>query len=105
VVSEVAFALGLTNVMAWQSRVENVQGEYDFVVSRAVTAFPDFVKLSRHVIAKKQRNAVANGILYLKGGDFSDELKPFGRSAYIMELSEYFDDPFFETKKLIHLPI
>jgi 16S rRNA (guanine527-N7)-methyltransferase len=105
VVSEVAHTLGLSNVMAWQSRSESMEGEYDFVVSRAVTAFPDFVKLTRHLVAKKQRNAIPNGILYLKGGDFGDELKPFGKRAFVTSLTSYFDEPFFETKKLIHLPV
>lgn len=105
VVQGVADALGLSNVTAEQARVEQLTGKYDFVVSRAVTAFPDFVALSRHVINPVQHNAVPNGILYLKGGDFDAELKPFGRRAVVVSLTEYFTEPFFETKKLIHLPL
>jgi 16S rRNA (guanine527-N7)-methyltransferase len=105
VVSEVAHALGLANVNAWQARSEGMEGAYDFVVSRAVTAFPDFIKLTRHLVGKRQQNAIPNGILYLKGGDFADELKPFGKRAFVTPLTDYFNEPFFETKKLIHLPI
>ncbi|MFT3737888.1 MAG: 16S rRNA (guanine(527)-N(7))-methyltransferase RsmG [Breznakibacter sp.] len=106
VVNEVSHALGLTNVTAWQTRAEAIQNDYDFVVSRAVTAFPDFVKLCRHLISlKRQQNPIPNGILYLKGGDFAEELKPFGRRVYSVGLSDYFDEPFFETKKLVHLPL
>lgn len=105
VVNEVAYSLGLTNVTAWQARAETLQNGYDFVVSRAVTAFPDFVKLTRHLVSQKQRNPIPNGILYLKGGDFANELKPFGKRVYAVELTDYFEEPFFETKKLIHLPI
>jgi 16S rRNA (guanine527-N7)-methyltransferase len=90
VVSEVAHALGLSNVNAWQARSEGMEGEYDFVVSRAVTAFPDFVKLTRHLVGKRQQNAIPNGILYLKGGDFADELKPFGKRAFVTHIDRLF---------------
>ncbi len=105
VVQEVVNATGLTNVKANQMRVQDIKGQYDFVVSRAVTAFPDFVSMSRHVVAKNQKNAIGNGILYLKGGDFKSEVKPFGKKVFTTELSTFFDDEYFETKKLIHLPI
>jgi 16S rRNA (guanine527-N7)-methyltransferase len=105
VVQEVANALNLKNVRATQSRVENVKEQFDFVVSRAVTAFPDFVALSRHAISKTQKNAITNGILYLKGGNFEDELKNFKRHISIIELSEFFSEEFFKTKKLIHLSV
>jgi 16S rRNA (guanine527-N7)-methyltransferase len=105
VVNEVAKSLQLTNVKAWQSRVQDIPCDYDFVVSRAVTAFPAFVSMSQHAIKKKQQNAIPNGILYLKGGDFNDELKPFGKRVQVIELRNYFKESFFETKKLIHLPV
>lgn len=105
VVSEVAQALGLKNVTAEQKRVEKCKDKYDFIVSRAVTAFPRFVALSRHAVSKKQINAISNGILYLKGGDFGEEIEPFKKNAIITELSEYYSEEFFETKKLIHLVI
>ncbi len=103
VVTEVAEALKLNNVTANQQRVETITEKFDFIVSRAVTAFPDFVKMSAHAIAKEQRNAISNGILYLKGGDFHHEVKPFGRRVMLEDLTGYFEEPYFETKKLIHL--
>ena len=105
VVQEIASALGLSNVNAQQKRAEELKTHYDFVVSRAVTSFPDFVAITRHLIAKEQHNPIPNGILYLKGGDFADELKPFGRKAAVISLTEFYKEPFFETKKLIHLPL
>lgn len=103
VVEGVAQALDLRNVRAIQSRSEQIHETFDFVVSRAVTAFPDFVKMTRHLVSKKYRNACANGILYLKGGDFDDEIAPFGKSALVYDLQTYFEGEFFETKKIIHL--
>ncbi len=105
VVEGVRDSLQLNNVKAAQMRIQNVTDKYDFVVSRAVTAFPDFVSMSSHVVAKSQKNAIPNGILYLKGGDFEEEVKPFGRRACITNLEQYFKEPFFETKKLIHLVV
>ncbi|MCU4175250.1 16S rRNA (guanine(527)-N(7))-methyltransferase RsmG [Carboxylicivirga sp. N1Y90] len=103
VVNAVAEELGLSNVSAKQIRVENHPEQYDFIISRAVTAFPAFVKLCKGRILVKQHNAISNGILYLKGGDFSEELKPFSKNASITPLSSYFEEDFFDTKKLIHL--
>lgn len=103
VVENVARELGLTNVVARQERAEKVKGQFDFVVSRAVTAFPKFVALVRTKISGIQRNEFANGILYLKGGDFNDELEEFGEQAKVYDLSNFFTEEFFETKKLIHL--
>ncbi|MGL5684041.1 MAG: 16S rRNA (guanine(527)-N(7))-methyltransferase RsmG [Marinifilaceae bacterium] len=103
VVNEVAQALGLTNVRAQQTRVENVKEKFDFVVSRGVTAFPAFVDFTFDKINKGDKNALGNGILYLKGGDFEDEIKPFGTKASLYEIPSFFDESFFETKKVIHL--
>lgn len=105
VVEGVAQALKLSNVRVQQSRSEQIKEKFDFVVSRAVTAFPDFVKMTRHLINKENRNACANGILYLKGGDFENEIVQFGNSAIVCDLTNYFEEEFFETKKLIHLSI
>jgi len=105
VVEEVSQSIGLTNVRAQQNRAEKVAGQFDFVVSRAVTAFPKFVSLVRKKISSKQQNAWGNGILYLKGGDFADELQPFKNQVQVYPLSEQFDEEFFETKKLIHLQL
>lgn len=104
VVEAVAAALKLQNVKAIHGRAENVSGEYDFVVSRAVTKMDDFVKWVRKKVKKKHVHELKNGILYLKGGDLQEELKNFP-SATLYDLSEFFEDPFFETKKVVHLPI
>ncbi len=105
VVNEVASALKLTNVTARQQRAEEVKQQFDFVVSRAVTAFPRFVELVDKKIKAENRNSLHNGILYLKGGDFEEETKPFGNKITTYELSSIFEEEFFETKKLIHLTI
>lgn len=103
VVSEVAISLGLKNVTAIQSRSEDFKGKFDFVVSRAVTTLPEFVKQTRHLVSVKQQNAITNGILYLKGGDLSAEIAPFKKMVSLTELNNYFEEPFFDTKKLLHL--
>lgn len=103
VVEGVSQSLGLTNVLAEQARAEKVNDEFDFVVSRAVTAFPKFVSLVRRKISASQKNSMPNGILYLKGGDFLEELEPFKKQVQVFPLSDQFEEAFFETKKLIHL--
>lgn len=105
VVNGVAEAIGLTNVTADHMRVQQTTDKYDFVVSRAVTAFPKFVAMARKTIAEKDKNALPNGILYLKGGDFSEELKPFKKDISIVNISDWFSEDFFDTKKVIHLPL
>ncbi len=104
VVEAVVEALGLQNVIAIHGRAEKVEGEFDFIVSRAVTQMDDFVKWVRKKIRRKNRHELKNGILYLKGGDLQEELKNFP-SAKVFSLTDYFDDSFFETKKLVHIPI
>lgn len=104
VVEAVAEAIGLKNLKAVHGRAENVKGEFDFIVSRAVTNMEDFVKWTRGKVAKKQRHELKNGILYLKGGDLNEELQSFPK-AKIFDLSSYYSDPFFETKKVVHLPV
>jgi len=103
VVKGVAEALGLDNLSAEQVRVENHPKQYDFIISRAVTAFPGFVKLCQNKFLAENKNAITNGIIYLKGGDFDDELKPFKNRVSVTPLSSYFEEEFFETKKIIHL--
>lgn len=105
VVQAVADELKLTNVTAINARVESIKEKYDFVISRAVTAFPKFVNLVRKNISAKQNNALPNGIIYLKGGDFHDEIKGYARQIETFEISAYFNEPFFDTKKVIFLPI
>ena len=104
VVNEVIAALGLKNVQAEHGRAEKVKGEFDFIISRAVTTMDDFVKWTRKKIAKKQNHELANGILYLKGGDLTKELANFPK-ATLFNLSDYFEEDFFETKKVVHVPL
>ena len=105
VVNEVANSLGLKNVTAEQIRAEQLKEKYDFVVSRAVTRLPEFVQWVRKNISHKQKNALPNGILYLKGGDLTEEINSFKKNIFVQNLSEYFDEEFFETKKIVHLPL
>lgn len=104
VVNEVAAALGLKNVKAEQKRAELVKQEFDFIVSRAVTNMPDFVNWVDDKVAKKQNHELANGTLYLKGGDLTEELATFPKATQY-NLSDFFTDEFFETKKVVHLPL
>lgn len=105
VVQNVADALGLKNVKAEQIRAEQLTDKYDFVVSRAVTRLPGFVPWVQKNISKKQMNALPNGIIYLKGGDLTEELKPFRNRVFVQDLSAYFTEEFFDTKKVVHLPL
>jgi len=104
VVNEIAEALGLKNLKAEQKRANLVTEKFDFIVSRAVTNMPDFVSWVDGKIAKKQSHELANGILYLKGGDLKEELKDFPKATQY-NLSDFFSDDFFETKKVVHLPL
>ena len=104
VVEAVAEAIGLKNIKAVHGRAEKVKGEFDFIVSRAVTNMEDFTKWTRRKVSKKQRHELKNGILYLKGGDLKEELQSFPK-ARIFDLSSYYEDPFYETKKVVHLPV
>lgn len=105
VVEAVSRELKLGNVSPVRKRVEDEKGEYDFVTSRAVTAFPDFVKLTRGRINKKGSNNLDNGIVYLKGGDVSDDAAVFGTDLKIWDISSFFNEPFFSTKKILHLAV
>lgn len=104
VVDEVVDGLGLTNVKTTNARVEEVSGQYDFIISRAVAQMETFVHWVRGRVAKKSRHELKNGILYLKGGDLTEELKYFPK-ATIYELRDYFEEDFFETKSVVHLPL
>lgn len=104
VVNEVAKALELKNVKAEQMRAENVTSDFDFIVSRAVTNMPDFVTWVKGKVKKASNNELKNGILYLKGGDLTEELKSFPKAKQY-NLSDYFSDDFFETKKVVHLEL
>ena len=104
VVQAVVDALGLKNVKAEQMRAENAKGDYDFIVSRAVTNMPDFVSWIKDKIKKQNKHELQNGILYLKGGDLTEELKDFPK-AIEYNIADFFADEFFETKKVVHLPL
>ena len=104
VVKAVAESLELKNVKAEQIRAENVKGDFDFIVSRAVTNMPDFVSWIKDKIKKQQKHELQNGILYLKGGDLREELALFP-NAKEYNISDFFEDDFFETKKVVHLPL
>jgi 16S rRNA (guanine527-N7)-methyltransferase len=105
VVSEISKALNLKNVRATHARAETIRDKYEFVVSRAVTEFPLFYKWVQSKFSAKQFNALPNGILYLKGGDLKEELKTFEKRVVIYPLNEFFDESFFETKKVVYLPM
>ncbi len=105
VCEEVKKAIGLQNVTTQWCRAEEVQQQFHFVVSRAVMPLPDLVKIIRKSISKEKLNALPNGLICLKGGELEQEAKPFGKAAQITSLSEYFEEPFFETKKLVYLPL
>ena len=104
VASEVAQALGLTNVVCKQERAEEEKQKFDFVVSRAVMPLPDLVKLVRKNISNKHKNAVPNGLVVLKGGDLTEELRPF-KEAELTPCSTWFKGEWFETKQVIYLPL
>ena len=105
VVTEVANALKLNNVKAEHIRVQQVKDKFDFIVSRAVTAFPKFVNMVLKNSKRKDQNSLPNGIIYLKGGDFEDEISEYGSRISVYECSNYFSEEFFETKKVVHLDI
>ena len=105
VAQEVANALGLTNVECIQERAEEERRKFDFVVSRAVMPLPDLVRLVQKNVSTKQRNAVPNGLVVLKGGDLREELRPFQKRAEITEISTLFRGEWFDTKRVIYLPL
>ena len=100
-----ALRLGLGNVEAVRRRAEDEKGKYDFVVGRAVTEFPAFVKMTARNVAPSGVNRIRNGIICLKGGDIESETAPFKDRIEIYEISDFFCEPWFETKKIIYLPV
>jgi len=105
VVNAIVEGLGLENVTAEQIRAEKLKQQYDFIVSRAVTNLPEFTGWVRGRVDSPQRNAVPNGILYLKGGNIDGETSPYKKKVFIQGLSAYFEEEFFRTKKLVYLPL
>ncbi|MBQ0769177.1 MAG: 16S rRNA (guanine(527)-N(7))-methyltransferase RsmG [Bizionia sp.] len=104
VVNEVVEGLGLENVKTTHSRVEEIKDTYDFIVSRAVAVMPTFVHWIKGKVAKDQKNTLKNGVIYLKGGDLEEELKDY-QTAIVYNISDYYTEAFYDTKKLVHLPI
>jgi 16S rRNA (guanine527-N7)-methyltransferase len=103
VVNEVSSELGLKNLRADHTRAEQVRQKFDFIVSRAVTEFPEFWRWVRDKFNKKNNNALPNGVLYLKGGDLSEELRPMDKNRLVIyDLKDYFEEEFFETKKVVY---
>ena len=105
VVKEVSSALRLQNVQAEARRVESLAPGYDFIVSRAVTRMKEFHGWVKHLTVRENRHGMANGILYLKGGDLSEELAEVKKEFRLFNLSDYFEEPFFETKMVVYLPL
>lgn len=105
VAAEVSKSLGLANVDVIHSRVEDEKRKFHYIVSRAVMPLPELIRLTCKNISKEHINALPNGAFSLKGGDLTAELHPFKRIAEVVSLSDYFSEPFFETKKLVYVPI
>lgn len=105
VAQDIAERIGLTNVTFQHGDVKEVKGKFDFVVSRAVMDLGDMVPLVKRLIAPEDRNAVPNGLICLKGGDLSGEISKFKNQVLIDELSSYFQEDFFKTKKVLYLPL
>jgi 16S rRNA (guanine527-N7)-methyltransferase len=104
VVNEVANSIGLKNLRAEHKRAEQVNGQFDFVVSRAVTRMKVFQQWVRKRISTKQRNILFNGILYLKGGDLTEELRGI-KNVELYNIPDFFEEEFFETKKLVYISL
>lgn len=105
VAREVSEAIGLTNMEFIHSRMEDEKRKFDFVVSRAVMQLPELVKRVRKNVSNKNSNAIPNGLICLKGGDLDEELMPFKNKVETLSLSTWFEEPFFETKQLVYLPL
>jgi 16S rRNA (guanine527-N7)-methyltransferase len=103
VVTSVAEELGLENVTTLRKRVEDERSRYHFIVSRAVTRFPSFVRMTSKNIERGGKNKLRNGILYLKGGDLTEELEMLKDDVEVWKIKDFFDEPFFETKRIVYL--
>jgi 16S rRNA (guanine527-N7)-methyltransferase len=105
VVNAVSKGLDLTNVKTIRSRIEVHKDKYDFIVCRAVTAFPEFVRIISKNVRIEGKNNMKNGIIYLKGGDLTEELSKYRDNIKIWDIKDFFKEPFFETKRIVYLPI
>lgn len=102
VVKNIIEELNLNNTLGFHCRAETMPYKYDFIVSRAVSSFPDFMILVKDKLASKSFNSIKNGVIYLKGGDFAEEIKTFPK-AKLINISDFFTEEFFETKKIVYL--
>jgi len=105
VAQSISNAIGLKNLTARHCRIEEEKATFDFIVSRAVMALPELVKLVRKNIGKEQRNALPNGLICLKGGDLRKETTMFGKDIICSDMTDYFSEEFYETKKVIYVPL
>ena len=105
VVQEIADAIGLKNIQTHHIRAEKVKESFDFVITRAVAPMMDLVKWTREKYIQEQRHSIENGIIALKGGDLVKELASWGNIKNLVHLSDYFEEDFFKTKKIIHIPV
>jgi len=105
VVKAVSEELELKNVKPVRKRIEEEHDKFEFIISRAVTAFPEFVSLTRKNISKAGKNSIENGIIYLKGGDLSDELSKFAAKVTVRNIKDFYSESFFETKVIVYLPV
>lgn len=105
VATEIAASIGLQNVTFRHTRAEEEKQTFDFVVSRAVMPLSDLIKIARKNISSKQQNALPNGIICLKGGELDHETMPFKHKVIIQSLSDQFEEDFFQTKKIVYVPI
>jgi 16S rRNA (guanine527-N7)-methyltransferase len=103
VVKEITEALGLKNVRGAHERAENIDEQFNFIVSRAVTAMPKFIGWTKGQFLKKNNNDLKNGILYLKGGDLAEEMAPVKKAIQIFDIKNKFEEEFFETKKVVYV--
>jgi 16S rRNA (guanine527-N7)-methyltransferase len=105
VATEVAASIGLSNISLRHARAEEEKGKFDFVVSRAVMPLADLVNIASKNILKEQKNAIPNGLICLKGGELNREVLPFKKIADVTELSSFFEEEFFQTKKVVYVPL
>jgi 16S rRNA (guanine527-N7)-methyltransferase len=105
VAQAVAEAIGLENVSFAHKRAEEEKGQFDFIVSRAVMPLDDLIKLSKKNIKKEQINALPNGLICLKGGELQNEISKYKNKSLIIDLKNYFKEDFFDTKKVVYVPI
>lgn len=105
VITAIKNELNLKNITPLKKRVEEEKNRYHFVTGRAIMKFPEFVKITRKNIHTNSVNKIPNGIIYLKGGDLTEELMPFAEKVKIYNINVFFDNKFFETKKIVYLPV